>query len=156
MMKHLFLIFTILFFHATSWSSDPCTHDSNNLRCVKYIRNYDADTITFKIPEVHPLLGEKIGVRVRGIDAAEIKGNGNCEKQAARIAKNLIESLLKQAKKIDLENVDRDKYFRILADVKIDGKNLKDILIKNNLAYAYDGGTKSKINWCERIPANQK
>ena len=43
-----------------------CTHDERTFRCVKYIKNYDADTITFDIPNIHPLLGKKISIRVTG------------------------------------------------------------------------------------------
>lgn len=44
--------------------------------------------------------------------------------------------------------MDRGKYFRIVADVYLDGKNLGDILVKEDHAVAYDGGTKTK-DWCE-------
>lgn len=143
-----------LFISAGLHAADVCTHDAKTFRCVKYVRNYDADTITFNIPNVHPLIGEKISVRVRHVDTPEIKGKLPCEKEAARTAKRLIENMLKNAKRIDLENIDKDKYFRILADVVVDGKPIKDILLKNNLAYAYEGKTKQKIDWCQRAPAN--
>ncbi len=146
---------SLLFSLSLFAQEQSCEHDSKSLRCVKYIRNYDADTITVSIKGVHPLFGDKIGVRVRGIDTPEIKGKLPCEKDVARTAKRLVENLLKNAKRIDLENIGRDKYFRILADVKVDSKNLKDLLLKNNLAYNYDGGTKSKLNWCERKPATK-
>lgn len=135
--------------------ADTCAHDTTSFRCVKYIRNYDADTITFDIPNVHPIIGKHISVRVRHVDAPEIKGKLPCEKEAARTAKRLIENTLKNAKRIDLVNADKDKYFRILADVIVDGKPLKDILLKNNLAYAYEGQTKQKVNWCIRVPASK-
>lgn len=123
---------------------------------MEYVKNYDADTITFNIKNVHPLLGENISVRVLGIDAPEIKGDLPCEKEVSRNAKRLVENLLKNAKRIDLQDVEKDKYFRILANVYIDGKNLKDVLIKNNLAYEYDGGTKQKKDWCLRGIASKK
>lgn len=132
-----------------------CSHDATTFRCVKYIRNYDADTITFDIPNVHPLIGKHIAVRVRHVDTPEIKGKLPCEKEAARTAKRLIENILKHAKRIDLTDVAKDKYFRILADVVADGKPIKDVLLKNNLAYIYEGKTKKKLNWCSRIPANE-
>lgn len=147
--------FLILTFASCIVFASDCTHDASTFRCVKYIRNYDADTITFDIPNVHPLIGKNISVRVRHIDTPEIKGKLPCEKDAARIAKKLIEKILKNAKRIDLENADKDKYFRILADVVIDGRPLKDTLLKNNLAYAYEGKTKQNINWCNRSPANK-
>lgn len=139
----------------TASSNENCLHEKNAFRCVKYVKNYDADTITVDIPNVHPLIGHHISVRVRHIDTPEIKGKLPCEKDVARTAKRLIENQLKNAKRIDLENVDKDKYFRILADVIIDGKPLKDLLLKNNLAYQYEGGTKQKIDWCKRYPANK-
>lgn len=135
-------------------NSNECDHNATTFKCVKYIRNYDADTITFDIPKVHPLIGNHISVRVRHIDTPEMTGKLPCEKDKARVAKNLIENLLKNSKRIDLENVDKDKYFRILADVVVDGKPLKDVLLKNNLAYAYEGKAKQKLNWCNRVPAS--
>ncbi len=133
-----------------------CEHTNTSFRCVKYLRNYDGDTITFKIPNVHPLLGENISVRIAGIDTAETRGKSPCEKDSARVSKRLVESKLRQAKSIELKNVQRDKYFRILAEVYVDGHSLKDALIQNHLAISYDGGRKNKVNWCEmgkRVPA---
>lgn len=140
-------------------ATESCQHDRTTFRCVKYLKNYDADTITVEIPGVHPLIGEKISVRVLGVDTPEVKGKLPCEKDAARTAKKLVESLLKNAKRIDLTEVGRDKYFRVLANVVVDGKSIKDLLFKNKLAYEYDGGTKEKVNWCAfqktgRIPAS--
>lgn len=136
-------------------AEDSCQHDAHAFRCVKYLKNYDADTITFNIPGVHPLIGEKISVRVAHIDTPEIRTKDSCEKTAGRTAQRLMESLLKKAKRIDLTNLQRDKYFRILADVIVDGQSIKDILLKNHLAYAYEGGTKRKLNWCKRRLANE-
>jgi endonuclease YncB( thermonuclease family) len=137
-------------------NADPaCQHDRTTFRCVKYLKNYDADTITVHIHDVHPLLGDKISVRVLGVDTPEVKGHLPCEKEAARAAKRLVESLLKQAKRIDLNEAARDKYFRILADVNIDGKSLSAILLKNGLGYPYQGKTKEKINWCKFGSGNQ-
>lgn len=138
----------------SSLAKEACEHDATTFRCVKYLRNYDADTVTVEIPGVHPLLGEAISIRVAGIDTPEIKTRDACEKSAGRTAQRLIESMLKNAKRVDLENVERDKYFRILADVRVDGRLLSDLLLKHSLAYPYEGGTKQKIDWCKiRLPA---
>lgn len=144
----LFLTAAAVAANAGAGEGSACQHDENNFRCVKYVRNYDADTITVDIPGVHPLLGKGIGVRIRNIDSPEIRGSSNCEKDAARTAKKLIEAELKRAKRIDLENIGKDKYFRILADVKIDGKDAASLLVKNRLANDYDGGTRVKTDWC--------
>ena len=50
-------------------SDSFCRHTGTIFRCVKYVRNYDGDTITFNIPNLHPLFGKSISVRVRGINA---------------------------------------------------------------------------------------
>lgn len=133
--------------------ASSCQHDANTFRCVKYLKNYDGDTITVEIPDVHPFFGHRISVRVNGIDTAEVRTKDKCEKQASRTARRLVESQLRQAKRIDLVNIERDKYFRVLANVMVDGNSLKDLLLKNRLAVAYDGGTKKKVNWCQMIGA---
>lgn len=146
----------LLFISPSAWSAD-CKHDDNIFRCVEVVKNYDGDTLTVNIPDVPALIGKNISVRVLGIDTPEVKTKNSCEKQAGRMAKNLVSSTLRGAKNIELHNVQRDKYFRILADVIIDGKSLKEVLIKNKLATAYDGGTKKSVDWCQalRRPASQ-
>ena len=41
----------------------------------------------------------------------------------------------------------RDKYFRILAGIRADGRDVGRMLIEAGLAVQYDGGTKT-ANWC--------
>jgi micrococcal nuclease len=132
-MKWLSLIFILISFSATA---DDCKHDANTFRCVKYVKNYDADTVTFNVPGVHPLIGKKINIRVQGVDTPEVRTKNKCEKEKARNAKKLVGNLLKNAKRIDLQNVSRGKYFRIVADVIMDGKSLSYYLLKNGLAYS--------------------
>ena len=44
--------------------------------------------------------------------------------------------------------IERGKYFRILADIRLsDGRNVSEIMLFNNHAVEYDGGTKN-YNWC--------
>ena len=143
------IILLLMLFPVYSFSKDSCLHDDGNFRCVKYVKNYDADTITFNIPNIHPLIGNKINVRVLGVDTPEIRTKDKCEKKKARYAKKKITKILKKAKRIDLENIKRGKYFRIVADVKVDKKSLTEYLLENGFAYAYDGGTKRKIDWCK-------
>lgn len=168
-MKTLLLFFTVIGLSACNpaHSETPvsmvapapaaCEHDDKTFRCVKVLKNYDGDTLTVDIPGVPALIGKKISVRIFGIDTPEVKTKDRCEKEAGRIAKNLVSNTLKNAKSVELHNVQRDKYFRILADVMVDGSSLKDILLKNNLAYEYDGGTKQHPDWCKslRQPASK-
>ena len=115
---------------------------------VTFVKNYDGDTITVNIPYAPPIIGENISVRVFGIDTPEIKGACPKEKQLAKDTKNYVKYILSKASYIDLEDVKRDKYFRILATVKTSEGDLAELLLDKGYAVEYDGGTKSK-NWCE-------
>lgn len=48
---------------------------------VTYHHCYDGDTCTFTLPGVHPLFGEKINIRLVGIDTPEIRVK--CEQETA-------------------------------------------------------------------------
>lgn len=106
-----------------------------------YLYNYDGDTITVNIKDVHPLIGEKIRIRVAGIDTPEIKGTSGKEQRRAQAAKRLTHKLCRRANKIELKNVRRGTYFRIVADVYLDGQSLAKALVKEKLAdnYVYRG-----------------
>jgi len=114
-----------------------------------YVRNYDGDTITFNLPGLHPIIGEKIAIRVNGIDTPEIKGRCDKEKYGAKQAKEMVADILKDAENINLSNMKRGKYFRIAADVFVDGDNLADILIEAGMAIKYNGGKKTH-KWCDK------
>lgn len=111
----------------------------------KVIRVYDGDTFFADINSVHPIIGDTIGIRIDNINTPEIRGSSECEKAAAHKAKAFVQKKLKNAKKIELRNIKRGKYFRIVADVYIDGINLGDLIISEGLAVPYDGGTKQKF-----------
>ncbi len=111
---------------------------------------YDGDTCTFTIPGVHPLLGDHIGVRIRGMDAPEIRGKCEAEREGALRARDELVAILTRAKEIRLVDVARDKYFRILATVTADGRDVSAALVKIGLARHYEGGT--RLGWCETSP----
>ena len=128
-----------------SYSFAKSFGDYNN---AIYIRNYDGDTITFNLPSLHPIIGEKISIRVNGIDTPEVKGKCEKEKYDAKQAKEMVTDILKDAEQIILKNMERGKYFRIAADVFVDGENLGDILVEAGMAVKYDGEKKTH-KWCE-------
>ncbi|NQZ01649.1 MAG: thermonuclease family protein [Bdellovibrionales bacterium] len=134
---------------AESKALEKCQHSATEFQCVQYVKNYDGDTVTFNIPGIHQFFGRKISVRVSGVDTPEVRTRDLCEKEKARTARKLVSNILSRAKRIDLKNVERGKYFRVVADVVADGKSLKTLLLKNSLARHYDGGAKSKLPWCE-------
>ncbi len=116
----------------------------------RVIKVYDADTITIasKLPyEESPLY--RLSVRLNGIDTPEMKGKDVSaeEKEAAKLARDYVYNLVFN-KFVRLENIESEKYGRILADVYIGDIHLNELLIKERYAVKYDGGTKRKpISW---------
>lgn len=58
-------------------------------------------------------------------------------------AKEELEKLLLNSKNITLYNLGRDKYFRLLASVKVGNIDVAEYLIKKGLAKSYNGGVKT-------------
>ena len=142
-----FILVALFLFFLTPTPSYP-EQSFGNYEGAVYIRNYDGDTITFNLPKLHPIIGKKIRVRINGIDTPEIRGKCDKEKYNAEQAKGMVEEFLKDAERIDLKNMGRGKYFRIVADVYADGENLAEALIDAGMAVKYDGGKKNS-RWCE-------
>jgi len=112
----------------------------------RVIKVYDADTITIasKLPfDGSPIY--RLSVRLNGIDTPEIKGKGisDEEKEAAKIARDFVSNLVLN-KYVKLENIESEKYGRILADVYIGDTHLNNLLLRERYAVLYDGGTKKK------------
>ena len=105
---------------------------------------YDGDTFKINLNCSLAVYCEKVPVRVRGVDTPEIKGKTQREKNLAQKAKEFTKEFLSVAP-VSLSNCGRDKYVRLLCDVTNgEGKDLARELIKRDLGYAYQGGTKSK------------
>ena len=135
-------ILIILFLLLVTPTSSHSERSFGNYEGAIYVRNYDGDTITFNLPNLHPIIGNKIAIRVNGIDTAEIRGKCDKEKYNAEQARDMVTDILKDAERIDLKNMGRGKYFRIVADVYVDGENLVEALIDSGMAVKYDGGKK--------------
>lgn len=105
---------------------------------------YDGDTFRVHLACTYGVFCKTIPIRVRGIDCPEIKGGSAETKALAKQAKAFTKNFLKSGK-ILLRNCGRDKYFRLLCDVKVNGKNLDEELIRAGHAIPYDGGTKDSF-----------
>jgi len=140
-LKKLILILALLstFVYAKDYGNMVITKDQ--------IEVHDGDTLYLSIKEYPPIIGDHIGIRVLGVDTPEIRGKCDYEKNLAQQAKTFTTNAINNAKKIELKKLDRDKYFRILAELWIDDKNIADMLITNKLAYAYFG--EAKTPWCK-------
>ena len=114
---------------------------SQNFNKVSLASVYDGDTIRVHLACKYGVFCKTIPIRVRGVDCPEIKGGSAETKALAKQAKAFTKNFLKGGK-ILLRNCGRDKYFRLLCDVKVNGKSLGEELIKAGHAVPYDGGTK--------------
>ncbi|WP_026301149.1 thermonuclease family protein [Colwellia piezophila] len=107
---------------------------------------YDGDTFRANLKGYPAIIGEHMSIRINGIDTPELRGKCDKEKQLARKAKQFTVEHLRAAKNITLNNIKRGKYFRLIADVYVDGVSLGELLLKQGHAIRYDGETKK--NWC--------
>ena len=113
----------------------------------KVISVYDGDTFRVDIDSLPPIVGKNIPIRLNGVDTPEIRGKCKYEKDLALKARDFVRNKLANAKEIKLTKLQRGKYFRVVADVLIDGVSLEQELLDNRLAYKYTGGKKS--SWCD-------
>jgi len=129
----------------TSWGADS---NYGDLTETQLIRVYDGDTFYVDIDGLHPVIGQNVPIRLRGVDTPEVGHRSKCgeEKILGNKARVFVEDRLTGAK-IILLNIDRGKYFRIIADVTYDGIDLATELLKAGHGRKYDGGKRS--GWCD-------
>ena len=138
MLKYIIFSATIIFSHiALASFSQPDT------RITSIASIYDGDTIHVNIDNWPPIVGRNIGVRIRGIDTPEMNDSRPKIRLKADEARNYVIKQLNGNHVIILRHIGRDKYFRLLANVEIDGRDLSADLLKKGLAKPYDGGKKS-------------
>lgn len=137
-----------------AWRRWRRTHDPlppRDPKCVwhsevlKIERVYDGDTFFAHVKGHKPIDGKAVGIRIRGIDTAEMKDKRPAVKKKAEAAKAFLEEHLSRAKTVHLYNVSlSDKYGRMLATVFCDRTDVARAMIQKSLARAYDGGTKKE------------
>lgn len=89
----------------------------------------------------------RINVRIRGIDAPEMKARCQGERAAAEKARQALMVLFDDGP-VAISNISGAKYYgRVLADVAtIDGQSVAPRLIGERLVRPYDGGRRE--SWC--------
>lgn len=131
-MFRLVVLFLILGF--------PVSAQAAEVLVVELVRVVDGDTIIVNIDGWPPVVGHEIGIRVNGCDTPELRDKRPDIKAMAYRAKETVDAILRRAEVIELHNIGRGKYFRLVADVYADGVSLANILIASGLALPYDGG----------------
>ncbi len=135
-LKNIFIV--IVFCSYAVFAGGKETYGSATVQDVVSV--YDGDTFKVNIDGYPPIIGENVPIRIAGIDTPEIRGTSGYTQETAQKAKKFTQNRLRKAKEIKLRNMKRGKYFRIIAEVYVDGVNLGKELIRVGLAKRYDGG----------------
>lgn len=116
---------------------------------AKVVKITDGDTVQVEAPWVPAPIKQVISIRVFGVDTPEKGFRAQCPAEDAKgqAASAFTKDLVTKAKKVQYTLYDWDKYGgRVLGDVVLDGKSLRDQLIANGYARAYFG--EAKQSWC--------
>ena len=89
----------------------------------------------------------RVNIRIRGIDAPEMKSRCAAEREAALQARDVLASLVSQ-RTVSISNIGGAKYYgRVLADVATeDGNAVAEMLLEQKLVRPYAGG--KRRGWC--------
>lgn len=110
------------------------------------IRIIDGDTFEATFEVFEGTLIKRL-VRIKGVNAPEIKSKQVCEQEAARRATTFTAQVLTKANLVTLNDISEDKYSgRVDAVVMVDGKDLAQLLIAAKLGRPYVGGKREA--WC--------
>ena len=138
------LLYLTLFLGVLSVQAAP---EYGTVTVSRVISVYDGDTFRVDIESLSPIVGKNIPIRLNGVDTPEIRGKCKYEKDLALEARDFVRNKLANAKEIKLTKLQRGKYFRVVADVYVDGVSLEQELLDKEFAYKYTGGKKS--SWCD-------
>ena len=112
-------------------------------------RVIDGDTVAFQANWLPEPLKKELSIRVFGVDTPEKSFRAKCpsEDQRGQAATAFTKQLINASTKRQIILMDWDKYGgRVLGDVILDGKSLRQQLIANGFAREYYG--EAKTSWC--------
>lgn len=112
-------------------------------------RVIDGDTVAFQAPFLPPPLKQELAVRVFGVDTPEKGHRAKCPQEAQRgeMASAFTKQQIAQAQRRQVVLMDWDKFGgRVLGDILLDGRSLRQLLIQNGFAREYYG--EAKTSWC--------
>ena len=112
-------------------------------------RVIDGDTIAFQANFLPEPLKKELSVRVFGVDTPEKGHRALCPSEAARgeAATAFTKAQINASTKRQVVLMAWDKYGgRVLGDILLDGKSLRQMLIQNGFAREYYG--EAKQSWC--------
>ena len=113
-------------------------------------RVIDGDTVAFQADFLPAPLKKELSIRVFGVDTPEKGHRAQCPSEAQRgeAASAFTKAQINASSNRQIVLMDWDKYGgRVLGDVVLDGKSLRQLLIVNGHAREYYG--EAKTSWCQ-------
>lgn len=112
---------------------------------ARVVRLIDGDTFVAEA-FVWPGHAVTVAVRIRGIDAPELRGRCEAERRAARRARAALGRLLGRGP-VTVRNIGGDKYYgRVLADVSAGGEgDVAGAMLRLGMARAYRGKARHQM-----------
>ena len=104
----------------------------------RVIRVIDGDTIRCDINGLPDIIGKNIAIRFAGIDTPELRDKNPKMKEKAYAVKAYVTERLNNANSISIRDLQRGSFFRIVARVIVDGKDLTQELLSLNYAVEFE------------------
>ncbi|WP_339119219.1 thermonuclease family protein [Halomonas sp. BMC6] len=133
--------------------SFPVLADYGSVRVDEVAAVYDGDTFTATINDWPPVIGERIKVRISGINAPERRSRCDTEaekereRELAAKARIYLVEWLRGAETIELRRIERGSFFRIIAEVWADGESVGQGMLEAGHALPYVTGQSGQA-WC--------
>lgn len=116
---------------------------------AQILRVSDGDTVVISAPFLPKPLKPELAVRVYGVDTPEKGFRAKCPQEDARgqAASKFTKDLVASSQKFQVTLYAWDKFGgRVLGDIILNGKSLREQLIANGFAREYYG--EAKTSWC--------
>jgi endonuclease YncB( thermonuclease family) len=113
----------------------------------------DGDTFRATISDWPPIIGERIPVRIAGINAPERRSRCDTEaekereRELAADARIYLVERLRGAETVELRQIERGSFFRIIAEVWADGESVGEEMLEEGYALPYIKGQGGR-SWC--------
>lgn len=127
----------------------PDLSDRPDYTGVVFHRCLDGDTCIITLPDVQPIFGNQVPLHLAGIKAPRLNGQCARETLLEREARDLITTMLRQARSIELYNTTRPDSFEVVGRLVVDGTDLSQLLIDRGLALPADADMDHRL-WCDQ------
>lgn len=127
--------------------------DYGSVRVDEVTSVLDGDTIRVTVGEWPPVIGERIKIRISGINAPErrslcdTEAEKDRERELAADARIYLVERLRGADFVELRRIERGSFFRIIAEVWADGENVGQEMLEAGHALPYQEGQGGR-SWC--------